>query len=85
MSGHPPNVVVGGGLASMAAAFALHDRGEPVVLLERRPFLGGRAFSFLDPDTGAGKLHVSFLVTPDVNVPMSVAAAALLLSSNGSP
>lgn len=53
MSGHPSNVVVGGGLAGMAAAFALRDRGEPVVLLERRPFLGGRAFSFPDPDTGA--------------------------------
>ncbi|MGH7570482.1 MAG: hydroxysqualene dehydroxylase HpnE [Gemmatimonadota bacterium] len=48
-----PSVVVGGGLAGMAAAFALLDRREPVVLLERRPFLGGRAFSFEDPDTGA--------------------------------
>ncbi|HET9581777.1 MAG TPA: hydroxysqualene dehydroxylase HpnE [Gemmatimonadota bacterium] len=47
------NVVIGGGLAGMAAAFALRERGEPVVLLERRPFLGGRAFSFEDPQTGA--------------------------------
>jgi squalene-associated FAD-dependent desaturase len=53
MSRGPSNVVVGGGLAGMAAAFALRDRGEPVVLLERRPFLGGRAFSFEDPETGA--------------------------------
>jgi squalene-associated FAD-dependent desaturase len=37
----------------MAATFALRERGEPVVLLERRPFLGGRAFSFEDPGTGA--------------------------------
>lgn len=55
MSGRPgpPSIVVGGGLAGMAAAFALLERGEPVVLLERRPFLGGRAFSFADPETGA--------------------------------
>jgi hydroxysqualene dehydroxylase len=53
MSRGPSSVVVGGGLAGMAAAFALRDRGEPVILLERRPFLGGRAFSFEDPDTGA--------------------------------
>lgn len=48
-----PTVVVGGGLAGMAAAFALLDRGEPVTLLERRPFLGGRAYSFRDSDSGA--------------------------------
>jgi squalene-associated FAD-dependent desaturase len=52
MSGRSANVVVGGGLAGMAAAFALRDLGEPVVLLERRPFLGGRVFSFEDPETG---------------------------------
>jgi squalene-associated FAD-dependent desaturase len=53
MSGSPSSVVVGGGLAGMTAAFALRERGEPVVLLERRPFLGGRVFSFEDPETGA--------------------------------
>ncbi len=53
MSGASSSVVVGGGLAGMAAAFALRERGEPVILLERRPFLGGRAFSFEDPGTGA--------------------------------
>ena len=45
-------VVVGGGLAGMAAACDLADRGHPVVLMEKRPFLGGRAFSFPEPDTG---------------------------------
>ena len=45
-------VVVGGGLAGMAAACDLADRGHPVVLLEKRPFLGGRAFSFPEPETG---------------------------------
>ena len=45
-------VVVGGGLAGMAAACDLADRGHPVTLMEKRPFLGGRAFSFPEPDTG---------------------------------
>ena len=45
-------VVIGGGLAGMAAACHLADRGHPVVLLEKRRFLGGRAFSFPAPDTG---------------------------------
>jgi squalene-associated FAD-dependent desaturase len=44
--------VIGGGLAGLAAACALLDRGVGVTLLERRPFLGGRAFSFSDPETG---------------------------------
>jgi squalene-associated FAD-dependent desaturase len=38
--------VVGGGLAGIAAALRLADRGRSVVLLERRPRLGGLAFSF---------------------------------------
>ena len=36
----------------MAAACDLADRGHPVVLMEKRPFLGGMAFSFPDPDAG---------------------------------
>lgn len=48
-----PTLIIGGGLAGMATAFALLDRGERVILLERRPFLGGRAYSFRDPDSGA--------------------------------
>ena len=46
-------VVVGGGLAGMAAVLRLAGAGCQVELVERRPFLGGRAFSFRDPDTGA--------------------------------
>ncbi|MCS7207931.1 MAG: hydroxysqualene dehydroxylase HpnE [Dehalococcoidia bacterium] len=42
-------VVVGGGLAGLAAACALADRGWQVTLLEKRRWLGGRASSFLDP------------------------------------
>jgi squalene-associated FAD-dependent desaturase len=39
-------VVVGGGLAGIAAALRLADRGRSVALLEARPRLGGAAFSF---------------------------------------
>jgi squalene-associated FAD-dependent desaturase len=39
-------VVVGGGLAGIAAALRLSDGGQSVTLLERRPRLGGAAFSF---------------------------------------
>ena len=46
-------IVVGGGLAGMAAALRLAVAGWQVDLIERRPFLGGRAFSFQDPETGA--------------------------------
>lgn len=53
MSPTPGVVVVGGGLAGIAAALTLADAGAVVTLLERRPFLGGRAFSFHDPDAGA--------------------------------
>lgn len=49
----PPHVViVGGGLAGLAAASALIDRGLRITLLESRPRLGGRASSFTDPVTG---------------------------------
>lgn len=39
-------VVIGGGLAGIAAALHLADAGRDVVLVERRRRLGGRAFSF---------------------------------------
>jgi len=45
-------VVVGGGFAGLAAAVRLGRGGAQVTLLERRPFLGGRAYSFADPATG---------------------------------
>ncbi|MGC8643423.1 MAG: hydroxysqualene dehydroxylase HpnE [Isosphaeraceae bacterium] len=49
----PPHVViVGGGLAGLASASALVDRGLRITLLESRPRLGGRASSFIDPVTG---------------------------------
>jgi squalene-associated FAD-dependent desaturase len=45
----PHVVVVGGGLAGMAASCLLLDHDCTVTLVEKRPFLGGRAFSFLHP------------------------------------
>ena len=47
----PRIVIAGGGLAGLAAAVALTDRGFPCTLLESRPRLGGRASSFHDPTT----------------------------------
>lgn len=52
---HPANrsvIVVGGGVAGLTAATSLADAGYRVRLLERRPFLGGRASSYEHPGTG---------------------------------
>ena len=45
-------IVLGGGLAGLAAARSLLDYGYDVTLVEKRPFLGGRAFSFYDSQVG---------------------------------
>ncbi len=45
--------VIGGGLAGLSAAIDLVERGYGVTLLEKRPYLGGRTFSFVDKETGA--------------------------------
>ncbi len=53
MSGTLPNViVVGGGLAGIAAACDLADAGLLVTLVEARPILGGKTWSFRDAQTG---------------------------------
>ena len=48
----PHIAIVGGGLAGLATASALADRGLQITILESRPRLGGRASSFNDPATG---------------------------------
>ena len=45
-------VIFGGGLAGIAAAVRLINYGIKPTLVERRPFLGGRAFSFADRSSG---------------------------------
>jgi squalene-associated FAD-dependent desaturase len=45
-------VVIGAGFAGLSSAVALAERGVRVTVLEGKPALGGRAYSFEDPDTG---------------------------------
>jgi squalene-associated FAD-dependent desaturase len=44
--------IIGGGFAGLAAGVELAARGFAVMLLEARPRLGGRAYSFRDDETG---------------------------------
>lgn len=49
----PPGVIIlGGGIAGIAAALELLDLGHKVTLVDARSFLGGRAFSFTGGDSG---------------------------------
>ena len=48
----PSALVIGGGLAGIAAAARLAEYGWRVTLLEARSSLGGRAFSFVDRESG---------------------------------
>src|ERR1700737_5363698 len=45
-------VIVGGGFAGLSAGVALAGRGFHVAVLEGKPALGGRAYSFVDPESG---------------------------------
>ena len=54
----PSAVVAGGGIAGLAAATALAERGVRVTLLEREPRLGGRVAGWTET-TGAGELPMS--------------------------
>lgn len=45
-------IVIGGGMAGLAAACRLAGDGQPPLVLERAPRLGGRAASFSDPFAG---------------------------------
>ena len=48
----PRAIVIGGGVAGMAAAVALESAGARVTLFEARRSLGGRAGSYVDPEVG---------------------------------
>src|SRR6202158_3130850 len=48
----PTVAIAGGGLAGLAAGCALAEAGFRVSLIERRPYLGGRASSYQHPGTG---------------------------------
>ena len=45
-------VILGGGLSGLSAMCNLLDKGYKVTLIEKRPFLGGRAFSYIDKEAG---------------------------------
>ena len=47
-----PVIIIGGGFAGLAAAVELAEQGVKTLLLERRAFLGGRAYSFTEKTTG---------------------------------
>jgi hydroxysqualene dehydroxylase len=46
-------LIIGGGFAGLSAGVELVNRGHQVTLIERRGHLGGRAYSFKDPVSGA--------------------------------
>ena len=48
----PRVIIVGGGLAGLAAAIRCARLGLAPIVLEKRGYLGGRAFSFKDRETG---------------------------------
>jgi squalene-associated FAD-dependent desaturase len=48
----PSVAIAGGGLAGLAAACDLADAGYAVTLIEKRPFPGGRSYSYTDKSSG---------------------------------
>ncbi len=52
MASKPHVIILGGGISGISAAAVLLGLDYPVTLVEARGFLGGRAFSFTDRQTG---------------------------------
>ena len=50
----PDVLILGGGFAGLSCAVALAEKGRKVLVLEKKPRLGGRAYSFDDPAAGLG-------------------------------
>ncbi len=48
----PDVLILGAGLAGLSAGVELAQRGRRVLVLEQRPYAGGRTRSFVDPTTG---------------------------------
>jgi squalene-associated FAD-dependent desaturase len=48
-AGNPDVIIIGAGLSGLAAAVALSAAGQNTALLERKPYVGGRAYSYPHP------------------------------------
>jgi squalene-associated FAD-dependent desaturase len=48
----PDVLVLGGGFAGLTCAVRLAEKGRKVLVLDKKPHLGGRAYSFADSDGG---------------------------------
>jgi len=49
---NPDVLIIGGGVAGLAAAVDCSSRGLSVLLVEQKPRLGGRTYSFIHQETG---------------------------------
>ncbi len=72
-----PVVVIGAGLAGLTCARALHQRGRPVVVLERESHVGGRVRSFTTQGCTIDRgFQVCFTAYPTLAATLDFAALA---------
>ena len=64
-------VIVGGGIAGLIVAEELAKRGEPVIVLEKYPFFGGRINTHRDDnlqyEIGAGRIRPTGIINRHPN------------------